>query len=252
VSVVDRTVSRRLPPGRSSSSPPDKRKCARLVPVWALACTALIPIILTSGWVIADAVQPSSYSPMHKTVSVTAGYAGTDRWIVTTALLIAGACYLAAALGLATLRRSARVALVVSGIASIGIAGSPEPVEGSSFRHMVFTTVGAGMIAIWPALTARRGLRPSQLTSIPFALAASTVFLAMLGWLYVETRNGSMLGLAERLDSSLQVTWPFVVALSLFRKRGFDIAADQHDDEAWSRSPRIVSTSQPPSLMIAR
>jgi hypothetical protein len=33
----------------------------------------------------------------------------------------------------------------------------------------------------------------------------------------VETQGGSLLGLAERLTSSLQTSWPFVVALALRR-----------------------------------
>jgi hypothetical protein len=213
VNVVDRTVVQR-------TSRPDERDHARLVPVWALVCAGLIPLLLTSGWAIADTVQPPSYSPMRKTVSVMAGYAGTDRWIVTSALFAAGLCYLATSVGLTlVLRRRARVALAIAGMASIGIAASPEPVEGSSLCHMVFTTVGAGLIAIWPALTAQRGLVRTRLISVPVALAATTVFLAMLGWLYVQTRNGSVLGLAERLDSSLQVCWPFVVAVSMWRSR---------------------------------
>jgi hypothetical protein len=53
------------------------------VPWWAVVSAGLSPVLATGGWLIADAVQPASYSPIRKTVSVLAGHAGTDRWIMT-------------------------------------------------------------------------------------------------------------------------------------------------------------------------
>jgi hypothetical protein len=68
---------------------------------------------------------------------------------------------------------------------------------------------------VWPAFTARRA--PSQpLILRPRAVAAVTVVsLALLTWLIAETQGGSALGLAERLVTGLQMTWPFVVILDL-------------------------------------
>ena len=60
-----------------------------LVPGWAVASAGLSPVVVTAGWLVADAVQPAAYNPIRKTVSVMAGYAGTDRWIMTGALLLA-------------------------------------------------------------------------------------------------------------------------------------------------------------------
>ena len=47
--------------------------------------------------------------------------------------------------------------------------------------------------------------------------AVTAVFVALLGWLLAETRDGSVLGLAERLTSSIQTCWPFTVAVALRR-----------------------------------
>src|SRR5260370_724294 len=41
--------------------------------------------------------------------------------------------------------------------------------------------------------------------------------LARLSWLLMETRDGSVLGLAERLTSSIQTCWPFIIAFALRR-----------------------------------
>ncbi|HLQ52769.1 MAG TPA: hypothetical protein VK162_00710, partial [Streptosporangiaceae bacterium] len=49
--------------------------------------------------------------------------------------------------------------------------------------------------------------------------AVTAVFVALLGWLLAETRDGSVLGLAERLTSSIQTCWPFIIAVALRRTR---------------------------------
>ena len=46
----------------------------------------------------------------------------------------------------------------------------------------------------------------------------TAVFLTLLCWLVFETQGGSYLGMAERLTSSVQTSWPFVVALVLWRQ----------------------------------
>src|SRR5580693_6578126 len=93
-----------------------------LVPWWAVISAALSPVLVTAGWLVADAVQPAAYDPIRKTVSAMSGYAGTDRWIMTGALLLAGGCQLLTAAGLAGVRMPARILLAVAGLSSIGIA----------------------------------------------------------------------------------------------------------------------------------
>jgi hypothetical membrane protein len=185
------------------------------VPRWAITSAALSPVLLVSAWLVAGAVQPSSYSPLRQTVSVMAGLAGTDRWIMTGALLAVGGCHLITAAGLGALRAPARILLVIAGAASIGIAAYPEPASGSTPAHLAFTALGAVAIAIWPAFTVTRGSpRPLILSSVG-AATVTAVFLILLAWLASETQGGSDLGLAERLSSSVETCWPFIVAVTL-------------------------------------
>ncbi len=189
---------------------------SQAVPVWALGSAALLPVVVTGGWLVADALQPASYSPMLKTMSTLAGHGGTDRWVMTGALFLAGGCHLVTAAGLNGLRASARLLLLVAGIASISIAASPEPAAGSTPQHLAWTALGAVTISVWPAFTARASPRPLIL-SRNGAAAVTAVFLALLCWLVAETQGGSVLGLAERLTTSIQTSWPFIVALTLRR-----------------------------------
>src|SRR5271155_2845344 len=121
-----------------------------LVPRWTVVTAGLAPVLATAGWLVADAVQPASYSPIRKTVSVLAGHAGTDRWIMTGALFLVGACQLMTAVGLTGVGVPARILLAIAGLSSIGIAASPEPVSGLTSRHVAWTVLGANVLAVWP------------------------------------------------------------------------------------------------------
>ena len=188
-----------------------------LVPWWAVVSAALSPVLVTAGWLVADAVQPASYDPVRKTVSVMSGYAGTDRWIMTGALFLVGGCQLVTAVGLAGVRVRARILLAVAGLSSIGIALSPEPVRGSTPQHLAWTALGAVAIAVWPAFVAQRA-RPRPLILGRYCCAVVTaVFLVLLGWLIIQTQGGADLGLAERLSVSTETCWPFVVAVILWQ-----------------------------------
>ncbi len=187
------------------------------VPWWALFSADLAPVLLIGAWLAADAVQPASYSPIRQTISALAGAAATDRWIMTGTLFLVGGCYLVTAAGLGGIRAPARTLLAVSGVSTIGIAASPEPASGPTPQHLAWVILAAVSIAAWPALAARR-LPPRPLVLNGYGSAAVTVvFAALLGWLFIEAQGGGDLGLAERLTTSAQACWPFVVALALRR-----------------------------------
>jgi hypothetical membrane protein len=194
----------------------------RTVREWAIVSAGLAPVLLTGAYLVADIVQRASYNPMRQTMSAMAGQAGIDRWIMTGGIFLVGGCYLVTAAGLTGVRASARVLLIVTGLAGIGIAASPEPLSGPTPRHLAWTVLGAVTNAVWPAFATRR-TRPRPLAlSVYGSTAVIAVFVALLGWLVIETQGGSMLGLAERLTSSVQTSWPFVVAVALRRARTTD------------------------------
>jgi hypothetical membrane protein len=184
------------------------------VPGWALVSAALAPLVLTSSWLIADALQPPRYSPMRQTVSVLAGYAGTDRWLMTGGLAAVGVCYFVTTAGLRDIPIAARIVLLVTGIAAVGVAACPQPVHGSTVAHMFWTGVGELALAALPAIIGLHRLDHRLLNARESAVVAG-LFGAMFLWLVVELRGGTHLGLAERLTSSVQTCWPLVMALAL-------------------------------------
>jgi hypothetical membrane protein len=171
---------------------------------WAIISAGLAPILLTGAYLVAGVLQPTSYSPVRTTISAMAGQAGTDRWVMTGGIFLVGGCYLVTAAGLSGVRAAARALLAVAGVAGIGIAASPESARGVSPWHLTWTVLGAVTIAVWPAFAARRASPQPLILSACGSAAVTAVFVALLGWLLAETRDGSVLGLAERLTSSIQ------------------------------------------------
>ena len=91
---------------------------------WAIVSAGLAPILLTGAYLMAGILQPASYSPVRETISVMAGQAGTDRWVMTGGIVLVGGCYLVTAAGLTGVRAPPRALLALAGLAGIGMRGT--------------------------------------------------------------------------------------------------------------------------------
>ena len=193
-------------------------RVGRPVPGWAVGTALLAPVVLVSGWLIAGALQPASYSPMRQTMSVLAGHSGTDRWVMTAALLLVGSCQIATGAGLTGIGKPARILLILTGLSTLGIAASPEPVTGPTSRHLAFAVSCVITTAVWPVLVARRAQARSWILSVYGCATVTVVFAGLSCWLLIAARDGGGdLGLVERLTSAVQGAFPLIVALALRR-----------------------------------
>ena len=172
---------------------------------WAIISAGLAPILLTGTYLIADTLQPASYSPVRTTISAMAGQAGTDRWVMTGGIVLTGGCYLVTAAGLTGVRVSARALLIVAGMAGIGIAASPETARGATPQHLAWTVLGAVTIAVWPAFAARRASPRPLILSVYGSAAVTAVFVVLLGWLLFDTHpaRSTLAGAAVIVASGL-------------------------------------------------
>jgi hypothetical protein len=190
------------------------------VPSWAVGTALLAPVLLAGGWLLAGALQPATYSPMRQTMSVLAGGSGTDRWVMTAALVLVGSCQIATGAGLSGVRAPARILLILTGISTLGIAATPEPAAGPTARHLAFAVSCVVTTAIWPVLVASRGPAQPWILGIHGCLTTTVVFAGLSCWLLIAARDGGGdLGMTERLTSAVQGLFPLVVTLALRRAR---------------------------------
>lgn len=187
----------------------------------ALAATASLPLVMTASWLVAGAAQPTPYDLIRHTVSELAEQGRADRWIVTAGLYAVSGLYLVAAFALGSVGRLARALLVTAGLAAAGIAANPQPEHGYTLAHLVWTGLGASVVAIWPLCVAVTRSAASRVIGLRVAVFVTAGFLGLLAWFAVEAAgwDNSTLGLSERLASSVPMIWPFVVAVATTTRR---------------------------------
>lgn len=191
-----------------------------VVPWWAIASATLAPLALVGGWLVAGAQQRGNYSAVRQSISVLAGDGADDRWIMTTCLFVVGCCHLVTASGLRQLRPLARWALALGGLLDIGVALFPQPVDGATPAHLACAIAGAVVMTSWPALASSRSWPWPSPLSPPVATAVTLLFLALCGWMALESLGGSGFGLAERVTTTADTLWPLVVVTALTRPPG--------------------------------
>jgi hypothetical membrane protein len=197
------------------------------VPGWAVGTAFLAPAVLIGGWLMAGALQPASYSPMRQTISVLAGYSGTDRWVMTSALLLVGSCQIATGAGLTAVRVPARILLILTGLSTLGIAATPEPATGPTSYHLAFAVSCVITTAVWPMLVVRRTPAQAWILSACGCAAVTVTFAGLSCWLLIAAKDGGDLGMVERLTSAVLGLFPLVVALASRRPQPMQMQDDR-------------------------
>jgi len=171
----------------------------RGVPWWGVVSSAAAPVLLVAGWTIAARLQPRSFNAVTGTVSALAAVGAAERWVMTLAFAVVGACEVVTGLALRPASSPGRLILMAGGVVGMLVAASPQHAGGSR-AHAVWAVAGFAALVAWPAGAWRRGrwvpwgLRPTV------CAAASAVLLCLLAWFGVElAAGGGHVGLAERV-----------------------------------------------------
>jgi hypothetical membrane protein len=193
----------------------------RGVPWWGVVSSAAAPVLMVGGWTVAAGLQRQPFDPVSEMVSALMAVGATDRWVMTTALLAVGTCYIVTGAALRPAATAGRLVLIASAAAGMLVAVSPEPAVGASVSHTVWAVLGFAGLAAWPAWAWRRG------SAVPWGLrpwacfGAVAVELILLAWFAAELITGAgQAGLAERAVGVEQALWPLAVVVSCLVRRG--------------------------------
>jgi hypothetical protein len=184
------------------------------VPSWGVVSALAAPLLLVAGWTVAAALQPYPFNAMAGTVSALAALGSADRWVMTLAFALAGACEVATGLALRPAAVAGRLILMAGGMAGVLVAANPEH-AGGSLAHACWAAAGFAALVTWPGGAWRRG------PSVPWGLrpavcaAAVGIMTGLLAWFLAElVVRGGQAGLAERIMGTVQAGWPLAVVLS--------------------------------------
>lgn len=181
------------------------------MPRWTVLSAAAAPVLLIGGWTLAAARQPGGFDATTETISALAASGAADRWIMTTGLAGLGACHVITALGLRPAAPPGRLVLAAGGLATVLVAGFPQPAGGSSAAHVLAAAVAFPALSVWPALARRR---KSAWLPAGVSVGAAVVLLGLLGWFGAELYGGgTRLGLSERVLAGAQALWPLAAVL---------------------------------------
>jgi hypothetical protein len=129
----------------------------------------------------------------------------------------------------------ARILLIVTGLSTLGIAATPEPVTGPTSRHLAFAVSCVVTTAVWPVLVARRAPAQSWILSVYGCTMVTVIFAGLSCWLLIAARYGAGdLGMVERLTSAVQGLFPLAVALAL--RQAATTAGNQGQQRGQERS----------------
>jgi hypothetical protein len=189
---------------------------AREVPCWGIVSSAAAPAVLAAGWTAAASLQSRPYDPVADSVSVLAGTGATDRWVMTLAFAVAGACEIVTALALRPARTAGRLILASGGMAGIGVAASPVRMGGGApVTHVTWAAIGLGALVVWAAAAARNGPAVPWALRLEVSVPVAIILLSLLAWFGAELiASGGHAGLAERMLGEAQSAWPFVAVMS--------------------------------------
>jgi hypothetical membrane protein len=182
------------------------------IPRWVLIPALAAPVVLIGGWTVGAWRQPSTYSPMRQTISALSQYGAQDRMIMTLCLAALGLSFVVMSFGFRAASLAGRIALALGGVAMTGAAIFPQPVHGSSNAHLTSAGFAFVLLAIWPALGARRDSR--ALLNRQVSIVTSLTLLILAG-VFTLVLGSADVGLSERIMAGTEAVWPLAVIASL-------------------------------------
>lgn len=185
-----------------------------------MASSLLAAALLVLAWWYAVSLQPG-FDPVRRPLSDLTAANAPNRWVLTAALILIGACHVITARGLRAADPAGRWLLGLGGISLAMLALIPNRTVGNYYLvHVYWSALTFGFLALWPTAGSRFGAHLPWTLRLPVGLTASFVTggLILLTALGIVTESDT-LGVRETALYAWTTLWPLVVVAGTRRSR---------------------------------
>ena len=140
---------------------------------------------------------------------------------MTVFFVLTGLCHLVTATFARGIGIAGRAAILVGGLATLGVAAFALPsVAGSSSTHTLFAMIGFIFLAAWPLLGMRFRADLPWLVRPLGAILGTALLTAVCVWFLIiwSSHSSPVVGLVERVAADAEALWPAVVVTALWRR----------------------------------
>jgi hypothetical membrane protein len=186
-----------------------------------LAAVAAVigPIQSIAGWTISGLLRGDNYDPIRQPISDLAALDSSTFWLQSSFFILGATLWIVASFSAKAFSWPGRLALLISGIATVGLTVFPTPSQTTSSElHRFFAIVQFVLMTAFPLLAMRFDRRYHWLIRPPAAIAATVVMTAIALWflaVWVDP-NATNVGFVERVIAVAQTLYLSIVVLVIY------------------------------------
>ncbi len=178
------------------------------------------PIQSIAGWTISGLIRGDNYDPIRQPISDLAALDSSVFWLQSAFFMFGASLWLIAAFSAKAFAWPGRAALLISAIATVGLAIFPTPSQTSSSElHRFFAILQFVLMTAFPLLAMRFKREYHWLIRPPAAITATVIMTAIALWflaVWVDP-NATNVGFVERVIAVAQTLYLSGVVLVIYR-----------------------------------
>lgn len=178
--------------------------------LWAIT---LGPLVTFLGYTIGALLWPG-YDGMVHTISDLAANDSPVQLFISAVFLFGALCDVVVSHYSKALATPGRIVILLSAFTTVGLTVFTTPSQiGHSIPHRIFAIASFALLAIWPALSMRKGTNGPPLLRPKAAIIETLILVATCIWFISlwGSHNHSITGLGERIGVAVEGIVPMVV-----------------------------------------
>lgn len=180
------------------------------------------PIQSIAGWTISGLLRGNDYDPIRQPISDLAALDSSTFWLQSSFFILGASLWIVASFSAKAFSIPGRVALFISGIATMGLTIFPTPTQiTSSAVHRFFAILQFVLMTAFPLLAMRFDKRYHWLIRPPAAITATAILTAIAIWFLAVWINpdATNVGLVERVIAVAQTLYLSAIVLVIYKKQ---------------------------------